>query len=502
MSGRTAFVGVADYATVVRGGPELRSGPNFLRFWKERKGELVASKREVRARVALALQRLELVKLSKGALEEPMRLLEYKHVLAGAGVIIEPAEVSSLGSDKIQLAPGTFIYGKLDPDRGRVAITSHRTTYAASSEFVPLGVATTARPLFIQLLMLLPEARSSLGLLKAGKCQQRADVDKLLRCAIPLPSLEQQDALLKRVRPLFDDLEKTARRVPGFQEIIDRGLSTIFAPPAVETPRVLMASMRSMAAGPLLRGGFRYLSMTKTFTTMAQGVGGTVALRSVASVRGGKRVPRRTNYYSQPTGFRFLRASDVGRGFVKEEQLSNIDESVFDAISEATPGAHEVLLTVAGVVGKAAHPGAMPDVVVTDNVSLISPRNPDQIRPKYLMYLLLSSFMQFQFKKEMSELRQQKLSLEKIKSLRLPKIPDAKTQDDALEAIKHEFEEARMLKGQVVTLKRRIDALFRDALELPPWTGDDLPDAELVDLDASDEGSDEEAEEDDLSAVA
>lgn len=219
----------------------------------------------------------------------------------------------------------------------------------------------------------------------------------------------------------------------------------------------------------------------------------------VAEVRGGKRVPpKRTQYRTTQTGYQFLRGSDIGNGRIKAEQLANIDKEIFETISSSVPKPTEVLLTVAGVVGKAALAGRLQNVAVTDNVSLIKPIDPNRLHPEFLMYLLLSSFMQFQIKKEMSELRQQKIGLDKLRSLRVPELPHLRIQEQALIRIRTEFEEAQQLKVFVATTKKEIDQILRAELGIASYADEDYvrlveEDVALTDVEV-DEGSESENE--------
>jgi len=187
-------VGTSSFFTVVKSGPALRCGANWLTFWETAKGELVHGDRCDAIPLWEVFEKLPTVKVEKGALDEPSYLLEYSDVLRGMGIIMHPRQVAAVGSDKVLLPPETLVYGKLDPDAGRIFVTPREPCFVASSEFVPVEVSSDrARRSFVKAVLLLPEVSAALNLLKAGKCQQRADIDKLIRCSIPLPSLIEQE---------------------------------------------------------------------------------------------------------------------------------------------------------------------------------------------------------------------------------------------------------------------------------------------------------------------
>ena len=106
--------------------------------------------------------------------------------------------------------------------------------------------------------------------------------------------------------------------------------------------------------------------------------------------------------------------------------------------------------------------------------------------------------MQFQIKKEMSELRQQKIGLDKLRSLRVPELPDLRIQEQALIRIRTEFEEAQQLKVFVATTKKEIDQILRAELGIASYADEDYvrlveEDVALTDVEV-DEGSESENE--------
>jgi len=453
----------------------VRCGPRFLFFRESGGGQLFSHDgRWIERRLGSFLAKMETGKVEKGELEEPARLVEYSDVAQRIGVLLHPAEVTSVGSDKVKLVAGGLVYGKLDPDSGRVFVVPSEGEYIASSEFVPLRVdESAARPEFVRRLLLLPEVEAALGLLKSGKCHQRADLEKLFACRAPMPSLPAQDNFLAQTDAAWSEIAELARSIPSFQRIVDESLATVFDCSAPEVPSLGFASLATLSAGRTLRNGFRFLSMNQAFATRLASFGKTVALNSVAIVRGGKRLTKGAVYANDPTGFRYLRGSDIGDAKVQLDQMMWIHESDYRQIERFKVQDGDIALSIAGVVGKVAVLDGLGAAGATENVALLRMRDAESHRPAFMMYLLLSSFVQFQMRKEMSELRQQKLSLEKVRSLRIPVFPKLAEQDKALAQVQARFEQTHSIVEKLRSRKAEVDSALRAVV------GIEEPDAPL-----------------------
>jgi type I restriction enzyme S subunit len=102
-------------------------------------------------------------------------------------------------------------------------------------------------------------------------------------------------------------------------------------------------------------------------------------------------------------------------------------------------------MAIAGTVGKVAIiPEGLGTCNLTENLALLSPK--DSVDPKYLFCLLSSSIVQIQIQKEMSELRQQKLGLAKVRNLKIPKPPEKK--EDQLQIVDRVMAEINHMRKQ------------------------------------------------------
>lgn len=159
-------------------------------------------------------------------------------------------------------------------------------------------------------------------------------------------------------------------------------------------------------------------------------------------------------YSTKPTKYRYLRNLDLVDGEIKIGSVKFISEGQHESIERYQVFENEIVITIAGTVGKLSLiPKQLEICNVTENLAVIPPKA--SIVPKYLLYLLSSSIVQIQIQKEMSELRQQKLGLAKVRNLRIPKPPSRKGQLEMADAISEEIDKMRDRKEKVQDLLSR-----------------------------------------------
>lgn len=145
-------------------------------------------------------------------------------------------------------------------------------------------------------------------------------------------------------------------------------------------------------------------------------------LRDIASVYGGKRVPKDMSWQDEPTAHRYIRVTDMKNQTVIFDRPKYISEEVFKVISRYTVKANDVYITVAGTIGDA---GVIPPdcdgANLTENADKII--LPKCIDPEWFSYQLNSDFIQKQIHDLKTQVAQPKLAIKRIESLRIRIIP-------------------------------------------------------------------------------
>ena len=148
-------------------------------------------------------------------------------------------------------------------------------------------------------------------------------------------------------------------------------------------------------------------------------------LGNIASVKGGKRIPVGEKLTTENTGHMYIRVADMKENTVKTDDIHYISESIYQKIKSYTISTEDLYITVAGTIGRVGEiPKVFDHANLTENADKIVFRG---ICKKFLMYCLLSNFVQLQIKKCTTKVGQPKLAIVRIEDLLIP-LPPIKEQ--------------------------------------------------------------------------
>ena len=148
-------------------------------------------------------------------------------------------------------------------------------------------------------------------------------------------------------------------------------------------------------------------------------------LGNIASVKGGKRIPVGEKLTTENTGHMYIRVADMKENTVKTDDIHYISESIYQKIKSYTISKEDLYITVAGTIGSVGEiPKVFDNANLTENADKIVFRG---ICKKFLMYCLLSNFVQSQIKKCTTKVGQPKLAIVRIEDLLIP-LPPIKEQ--------------------------------------------------------------------------
>ena len=148
-------------------------------------------------------------------------------------------------------------------------------------------------------------------------------------------------------------------------------------------------------------------------------------LGNIASVKGGKRIPVGEKLTTENTGHMYIRVADMKGNTVKTDDIHYISESIYQKIKSYTISTEDLYITVAGTIGRVGEiPKVFDHANLTENADKIVFRG---ICKKFLMYCLLSNFVQLKIKKCTTKVGQPKLAIVRIEDLLIP-LPPIKEQ--------------------------------------------------------------------------
>jgi restriction endonuclease S subunit len=145
-----------------------------------------------------------------------------------------------------------------------------------------------------------------------------------------------------------------------------------------------------------------------------------LALGEIAEVKGGKRVPKGDSLASSKTLYPYIRVSDMKENYFDPTDIKYIEKDVYDKIKNYTISSDDIYISVAGTVGRVGivskeFSGA--NLTENANKLIIIDKKYSQ---KYLLYALRSDFVQKQIIQATMSVAQPKLSIERLKKIRIP----------------------------------------------------------------------------------
>ena len=141
-------------------------------------------------------------------------------------------------------------------------------------------------------------------------------------------------------------------------------------------------------------------------------------IRDIASVKGGKRLPKGMSFSSCETSHAYIRVTDMKNHSVNTDDLKYITEEVFLQIKNYTISKDDLYVTIAGTIGVTGEvPAELDGMNLTENAVKVTGI---QINKAFLCLVLQSEFVQQQFQDKTHQVAMPKLALERILSTLIP----------------------------------------------------------------------------------
>ena len=144
-------------------------------------------------------------------------------------------------------------------------------------------------------------------------------------------------------------------------------------------------------------------------------------LKSVASVKGGKRLPKGETFSDTMTGHAYIRVTDMKNRSINITGLKYISEEVFLPIRAYTISKDDLYVTIAGTIGVVGEvPEELDGMNLTENAVKVCNI---VINKSFLCYIMLSEFIQQQFQDKTHQVAMPKLAIERILNTLIPVAP-------------------------------------------------------------------------------
>ena len=159
----------------------------------------------------------------------------------------------------------------------------------------------------------------------------------------------------------------------------------------------------------------------------------TVKLSSLIRIQGGKRLPQGENYSETSTDYLYFRVSDMTEyQSTCFDNCKFISEKNYLALKRYELFENELIISIAGTIGKIQVVDNFPKdkkIILTENCAKLSIKDRFKLLPEYLDLILKTDFVQQQIFVSSIQTTIPKLGLDKILSLKIPRIPHIRKQE-------------------------------------------------------------------------
>ena len=192
----------------------------------------------------------------------------------------------------------------------------------------------------------------------------------------------------------------------------------------------------------------------------------TYPLKSFVSIRSGKRIPKGEAYSHAITPYKYLRVEDLDCESLELDinNLKSIDENIFELLSSYEVHNDEIVLSIAGTIGKIFlfknHTNNQ--VILTENCVKLQAIN--GVLSKFLSIVLKTSFLQNQMKRQYIQTTIPKLAIERVKELQIPQIPNKQIQQQIIDIMDNAYQVKKDKEQQAKEILDSIDSYLMQEL--------------------------------------
>jgi len=220
--------------------------------------------------------------------------------------------------------------------------------------------------------------------------------------AIPLPPLPEQRRIAYVLRTIQRAIEATDRVIAAAREL----------------KRSLMHYLFTYGPVPFDQAG--QVPLKETEIELVPERWEVVRLGEVATVKGGKRLPKGHRFSQHPTPFPYIRVTDFADWSVNLSDLKYLTPEDREKIKRYVITADDVYISIAGTIGLV---GTIPDSLnganLTENAARIIINDKQRLDKQYLVGFLASDRGQRQINARATKTSQPKLALARIRQLPL-----------------------------------------------------------------------------------
>ncbi len=206
----------------------LRCDAKYTRFFKETGGEVFRNGENSKP-LAVSLSPANMPLMGKGFLKESMILVDKEDVLPKTGTIVNMEYIDRIDSDKVMFGDSDLLVSKIDPFLGHIIQNEKDKPLIGTTEFLGFRIREGSHLDYIQYAMLSESFLEATRFLISGKRQPRVNRYDLLSMKIPLPTLEEQIVISKKISHKIGDLQDKISVIESLSEEIEKRIYSALA---------------------------------------------------------------------------------------------------------------------------------------------------------------------------------------------------------------------------------------------------------------------------------
>jgi type I restriction enzyme, S subunit len=303
-------------------------------------------------------------------------------------------------STSFEFTENHILYGKLRPYLNKVALPEIRGR--CTTELIPILPKNVALREFLAIVLRRKETVNAAMKEKTGSRMPRANMDSIFQLRIYLPPLEEQKRIVAILNEQLSEVEK-ARKAAELQIKATSALNSAYLREIFNTPEAKTWNQRPLG--------------------------------EICDIKGGKRLPKGTDFCKDTTPFPYIRVLDFQRGTVNSKGVKYINENTHAQIARYIIRKEDVYISIAGSIGIVGTiPRALDGANLTENAAKLVIKDKNTLARDYLATYLQSSLGQDLIIKRTNKVGQPKLALERIATISVP-IPPFSEQINIVNAV-------------------------------------------------------------------
>lgn len=346
--------------------------------------------------------------------------------------------------EKVQFFRGQLLYSKLRPYLKKNLIADENGI--ATPELIPVDILGGINPYYVLIYLMGSYVSSMINRRSYGIKMPRVDMNFMINLPVPLPPIEEQERIVKRVNAVveqltrLDNLQKQyANNISALnKKILGLAVQGKLVPqdPSDEPASVLLKKIAAEKQKLIQEGKIKKQKKLPAITKNEipfeiPESWKWVRMKQVASIitDGEHSTPKRIKDFD---GYYLLSARNVRDGYIQLDDVDYVDKDEYLRLAKrCNPKKGDVLISCSGSVGRCT--------VVEDNNNYVMVRSaavisPIFCNPRYLMYAVQSECVQKQINSLKKQTAQANLFLGAISELIIP-IPPIEEQNEIVEQL-------------------------------------------------------------------